>query len=379
MNFYLFFRKLHLYFTLVALVPLAIISVTGLLLLFEVEISQWQADENHQNDDQFITTPQSIGTLHQHIEQLLAENPQCEVSYIRHDAQTESLPRVYLSCLEERKKFEVNLSTNQHYPFIKEGFQLILDLHRTLLLGNVGQNIVGIATLVVIFNIVLGLVLWFIRGKKVKLDKQKFSITLSRGLNLRNLHSVTALYLTPMLLIMALTGISWTWRDPIYQGLAYLQNKDQAMLVVLTEAKSHPANLTAIASIRAIYNKMQQDYPQYQLLGLAPARMPSDIVTVRLREKEGLVFTPHRYLTLDAYTLEEKYNTDGWQASAEDSIYSYRIMQYGLHTGFLFGTAGKIIWAIADVLFIASILILGIYLWLKRRRKEIDSKQKSLL
>jgi uncharacterized iron-regulated membrane protein len=379
MNFYFFFRKLHLYFTLVALVPLAIISVTGLLLLFEVEITQWQADANHQNDDQFITTPQSIDMLHQHIQQLLVENPQCDVSYIRHDAQVESLPRVYLSCLEERKKFEVNLNTNQHYPFIKEGFQLILDLHRTLLLGNVGQNLVGIATVVVIFNIVLGLVLWFIRGKKVKLDKQKFSITLSRSLNLRNLHSVTALYLTPMLLIMALTGISWTWRDPIYQGLAYLQNKDQAMSTVLTEAKSHPANIIAIASIRAIYNKMQQDYPQHQVLGLAPARMPSDIVTLRLREKEGLGFTPHRYLTLDAYTLQEKYNTDGWQANAEDSIYSYRIMQYGLHTGFLFGTAGKIIWAIADVLFIASILILGVYMWLKRRRKEIDSKQKNLL
>jgi uncharacterized iron-regulated membrane protein len=377
MNFYLFFRKLHLYFTLLAVAPLAIISVTGLLLLFEVEISQWQADENHQNDDQFITTPQSIDTLHQHIEQLLAENPQCEVSYIRHDAQTESLPRVYLSCLEERKKFEVNLSTNQHYPFIKEGFQLILDLHRTLLLGNVGQNLVGIATLVLILNIVLGLVLWFIRGKKVKLDKQKFSITLNRGINLSNLHSVTALYLTPMLLIMALTGISWTWRDQIYQGLASLQYKDLAMPTALTKAKSHHSN--TIASTRAIYNKMQQDYPQYQLLGLAPARMPTDIVTVRLREKEGLGFTPHRYLTLDAYTLEEKYNTDAWQASAEDSIYSYRIMQYGLHTGFLFGTAGKIIWAIADVLFIASILILGVYLWLKRRRKEIDSKQKSLL
>jgi uncharacterized iron-regulated membrane protein len=379
MNFYLFFRKLHLYFTLVALVPLTIISVTGLLLLFEVEITQWQASESHKIDDQLITTPQSIDRLHQHIEQLLAENPQCDVSYMLHNAQAESLPIIYLSCPDELKTLVVNLSTNQYYRYEKEGFQLILDLHRTLLLGNVGQNLVGIATLVVIFNIVLGLVLWFIRGKKVKLNKQKFSITLSRGLNLRNLHSVTALYLTPMLLIMALTGISWTWREPIYQGLAYLQNKDQALPAVLTEAKSHPANLTAIASIRAIYNKMQQDYPQHQVLGLAPARIPTDIVTVRLRDKEGLGFTPHLYLTLDAYTLQEKYKTDGWQASAKDSIYSYRIMQYGLHTGFLFGSAGKIIWAIADVLFIASILILGIYLWQKRRRKEIDSKQKSLI
>jgi uncharacterized iron-regulated membrane protein len=162
MNFDLFFRKLHLYLALLALVPLVIIAVTGLLLLFEAEITQWQAEEHQQNDAQLVMTPQVLTMLHLHTEQLLVENSQCKLNYIRHDVQAESLSWVYLSCPEKRKKFVVNLNTNQHCPLQKDGFQLILDLHRTLLLGEVGQNIVGISTLVIIFNIVLGLVLWFI-------------------------------------------------------------------------------------------------------------------------------------------------------------------------------------------------------------------------
>jgi hypothetical protein len=131
------------------------------------------------------------------------------------------------------------------------------------------------------------------------------------------------------------------------------------------DAINHHASM---ASAEAIYNEILQDYPQHQILGVSPAKTPRDIVTVRLKEKEAIGFIPHLYVSLDAYTLDELYKTDAWQASSEDSIYSYRIMQYGLHTGFLFGTAGKILWAIFDVLFIASILVLGIYLWLKRTR-----------
>ncbi len=157
MNFYLFFRKFHLYFTLIALAPLAVIAVTGLLLLFEVEITQWQASENKKHDATFVQSGQSMAVLQTHIGQLLKESRPCRVSYIRHDAQFLSLPWIYLTCPQGSKKFVINLNTDKHYPLVKEGFQLIIDLHRTLLLnkvglGRVGSTIVGMATLVIIFN-----------------------------------------------------------------------------------------------------------------------------------------------------------------------------------------------------------------------------------
>lgn len=384
MNFYLFFRKLHLYFTLLALAPLAIISVTGLLLLFETEITQLQADVPFKNDAQFVSSAENLEILHQHTEQLLEKNSLCKLNYIRHDVQVTSLPRVYLKCREGRIKFVVNLNTQQHYPLERDGFKLILDLHRTLLLGSVGQNIVGISTLIIIFNIVLGLVLWFIRGKKVTLEKKKFKIVMRPNFSLRHLHSVTALYLTPILLIVSLTGISWTWRDDIYQGLAFLQGKEQAMPVELTDSFSSRYDkamnpMGRMASPRDIYKEVERNYPQYEILGLSPAKTPNDLLTVRLKEKDDIGFIPHLYVSLDAYSLEEKHKTDGWKARSEDSIYGYRIMQYGLHTGFFLGTLGKVIWAIFDILFIASILVLGMYLWLKRRKTEVASKNRSSL
>lgn len=377
MNFYLFFRKLHLYFTLIALAPLAVIAATGLLLLFEVEITQWQAPENRKHDPSFVQSEQSMAILQTHIGQILEENRPCRVSYIRHDDQFLSLPWIYLTCPQEFKKFVINLNTDEHYPLVKDGFQLILDLHRTLLLnridlGDEGSTIVGIATLVIVFNIVLGLVLWFIRAKKIQINKQKFKITTASGISLRHLHSVTALYLTPILLMVAITGVSWTWRDDIYQGLAQLQNKEQAKPMALTESYSQafdPLTRTRhrMASLKAIYQRIALDYPEYQVLGFGPALRKMDVITVRLKKKTSIGFTPQLYLTLDAYTLEEKYKTNAWQASSTDSIYAYRITQYGLHTGFVFGTTGKWLWAIAILLFIASTMMLGVYLWLKRR------------
>jgi uncharacterized iron-regulated membrane protein len=389
MNFYLFFRKLHLYFTLIALAPLAVIAVTGLLLLFEVEITQWQASENKKHDATFVQSEQSMAVLQTHIDQILKEKRPCRVGYIRHDAQFLSLPWIYLTCPEGFKKFVINLNTDEHYPLVKEGFQIIIDLHRTLLLnkvglGDVGSTIVGIATLVIVFNIVLGLVLWFIRAKKIQVNKQKFKITTASGVSLRHLHSVTALYLTPILLIVAITGVSWTWRDDIYQGLAQLQNKEQAKPVELTQLRSQPYDPITrtrhrMASIKAIYQKIEQDYPSYQILGFGPALRKMDVITVRLKEKTSIGFTPQLYLTLDAYSLEEKYKTDAWQATSTDSLYAYRITQYGLHTGYIFGTLGKWLWAAAILLFIASTLILGVYLWLNRRSKEGASKPKGAL
>lgn len=346
--------------------------MTGLLLLFEVEITQWQAENGEKYQPDFIQNEQSNARLLTHTHQILNENPSCHVSYIRHNAQFLSLPWVYLTCLEGRKKIVVNLTTNQHYPLEKEGFQLILDLHRTLLLGAAGRQVVGIATLVIVFNIVSGLVLWFIRGKKLKIDKRKFQYSTRAGIRVRNFHSVTALYLTPILLIMALTGISWTWREEINQGLGLLQNKEILMPASkIRSSVDDEKNVLhqSMAPLETIYQKMAEDYPDHTILGIGPALKETDIVTVRLKNNSDIGFTPHLYLSLDAYTLAEIYSTDAWQAQNEDSLYAYRIVKYGLHTGFILGSLGKWLWALADLLFIASILLLGIYLWLKRRSK----------
>ncbi len=60
------------------------------------------------------------------------------------------------------------------------------------------------------------------------------------------------------------------------------------------------------ADSRAINKKIELNYPQYEILGVSPAKTPNDLLTVRLKEKNDIGFIPHLYVSLDAYSLEEK-------------------------------------------------------------------------
>ena len=371
MNFYLFFRKLHLYFTLIALIPLSVVVVTGILLLFEAELTQWLAEDEYRNNPELVLDNENLARMQRHIKQLALDNRPCRVSYIRHDLQTLSLPWIYLTCPNGSQTFVINLDSDRHYPLQREGFRLITDLHRTLLLNRLnlnseGRTLVGICSLILLFNIVLGLMLWFIRAKRVKLNKQQFTLKTTKGFSLRQLHAVTALYITPILLIIIITGISWTWREDIYNGLLHLQNKEEV------SPKLHSQRMHSrypVASLAKVYQKIEQDYPNYHIQGVAPALRRSDVVNIRLVDKTSLAYTPQLRISLDAYSLKEKYKVDSWSADSKDSIYAYKIMQYGLHTGFVFGGLGKWLWAIANCILLISVISFGIILWLKRRKK----------
>jgi hypothetical protein len=171
--------------------------------------------------------------------------------------------------------------------------------------------------------------------------------------------------------LIILTGISWTWRVDIYQGLQYLQGKEEVSPRFYSHA---PSWNSALVSLPEIYSKLAKDYPDLSVQGIAPPLRRSDIVSIRLIDKDSLSYTPQHHLSLDAYTLQEKYRVYSWSAQAKDSLYAYSIVQYGLHTGFIFGELGKWLWALVNILLLLTIN-LGTYLWLKRHKAKKEVKK----
>ena len=92
-------------------------------------------------------------------------------------------------------------------------FDIVLDLHRFLLAGQVGKLINGIGILIFVFMLFSGLILWF--PKKLRQLRQKLSIRWrSRFYRLNyDLHSVLGFYSLLLLLFMAITGlyVSFHW------------------------------------------------------------------------------------------------------------------------------------------------------------------------
>ena len=90
-------------------------------------------------------------------------------------------------------------------------FEVILDLHRNLMLGNVGRQIGGVSVLMFLVLLISGFVLWL--PKKLKYLKQSLTVKLkSKFFRLNHdLHNVLGFYAIPLLFFIAVTGIYVTY------------------------------------------------------------------------------------------------------------------------------------------------------------------------
>ena len=105
----------------------------------------------------------------------------------------------------------------------QEFFMTVFRLHRWLLLDtSIGRPIVGWATIIMIVILISGLVIWLprkikniYRGLKIKWSGGSFRLAY-------DLHNVLGFYVAPLVLIMALSGLFWSFdwsRNAIYKTL----------------------------------------------------------------------------------------------------------------------------------------------------------------
>jgi len=93
--------------------------------------------------------------------------------------------------------------------------------------------------------------------------------------------------------------------------------------------------------------------------------------------RDGLSLVPQHYLFLHPADLSLLQRVDIWpalssepqvsQSAGEQALISLRFLQYGLHTGFVFGLPGVLLWALALLLTGGLLLVGGIVLWQRRR------------
>jgi uncharacterized iron-regulated membrane protein len=92
-------------------------------------------------------------------------------------------------------------------------FRFILDVHRNLAMGETGKFISGVATLIFLFMLISGFVLWF--PAKLSQFKNSFAIKWKARFYRLNydLHNVLGFYSMLMLVLIAVTGlyVSFTW------------------------------------------------------------------------------------------------------------------------------------------------------------------------
>lgn len=248
-------------------------------------------------------------------------------------------------------------------------------LHQCLLLNyDVGHYIVGGATLIIFIMVITGIVLWWPRNMAAL--KQRIWFRWKPGTRWRrknyDLHNIGGIYIFFFVLILAVTGLVWTfdwWTDSIYR----LMGNDPKTVFRKAPPPAPSAFEKAGVLDLVLADAKTKREGWYEIgMGLMPVRdgKPKDInVFVRYSSgKSG--WQESDYYSYHPATAEMYFSTPHDQKTLGAK---WRNSNYAIHVGSIYGYPTKIV-ATLVALYCASLPISGFLIWYgrkKRTRKKI--------
>ncbi|MBQ5895033.1 MAG: PepSY domain-containing protein [Bacteroidaceae bacterium] len=232
-----FFRKFHLWVSVPFGIVITITCFTGALLMFEDEVTALC------RDDVTSVAPAgellSLDKLAERVDSVLPADVDV-TGFVIPDSRDEAY-KVNLSS-PPRAAVYVNQYTgeitgkDERLPF----FRTVFRLHRWLMDSDPGDGkvfwgkmIVGTSTLAFVVILITGLVIWWPRNRKML--KNRLHIVVKKGKNRfwHDLHVAGGFYAMLLLLVMALTGLTWSfewYRNGVYDMLGANSGKKTAVV-----------------------------------------------------------------------------------------------------------------------------------------------------
>ena len=239
-----FFAKIHLWLSIPFGIIIAIVCLTGAILVFETEILEFCYPSRYFVKE-IKSEPLSPATLMDTARGQLPDS--IKINGIRVSSDPK---RTYQLILPGKKAAcFINPYTGE-ITGIDDGkgfFMKIMRLHRWLLDeykrdGSFawGKTIVGYSTLVLAIIIISGLVIWYPRNKKALKNRLKIKTKAGWFRFLYDLHVSGGFYAALLLLILALTGLTWSfgwYRDAFYTAFGISTTSKQTHAPTKTLAR----------------------------------------------------------------------------------------------------------------------------------------------
>lgn len=250
-------------------------------------------------------------------------------------------------------------------------FQFILDGHRALWLPyEIGRIIVGVSTLIFVFLLLSGLIMWW--PKKWNKANKDISFKIKWNAKFKrvnyDLHNVLGFYSLVFALILGITGLVWSfeWFD---KGLYFITSGGK-----VKEMHHHPhSDLSRKDKIvdekisgldRAWYMTLEKD-KQVEGMYMTPVlHEEDDPYEIIVYHHRGSYYDHNEYF-YDRYTLKPLEQEGGIfrDASFADK---FSKMNYDIHIGAIGGLPGKV-FAFLISLVCASLPITGFIIWFKKK------------
>jgi len=251
-------------------------------------------------------------------------------------------------------------------------FQITLNFHRFLLAGSIGKTITGLSCVIVLFLSISGIYLWWPTGKKSISHRLKIKTGKNKKRFIWDLHSVGGFYSSFFLIIICLTGLTWSYDGVSKSFYAFLDGKSP-----LKEKTTVPKAKTSqeIGIYEYMQQQMQEIYPNSGNIIYTFPQKGQSTLTATKENTESLVQT-NDLATFDYKTGELKSK----QSFSTQSLGSKtKKMMKPIHTGSFLGLGSKIVFFIV-LLFASSLPLTGFLIWInKKGKKKRPNAQKARL
>ena len=392
------FRKIHLWLSVPFGLIITLVCFSGAMLVFENEVNEW-----FRRDLYYVETvkesPLPMDKLLEKVATTLPDSVAVTGVSISSDP-----GRAYQVSLSKPRR--ASLYVDQYTGEVKGKsersgfFMFMFRMHRWLLdsmnPGNEGifwgKMIVGVSTLLLVFVLISGIVIWWPRTRKALKNSLKITATKGWRRFWYDLHVAGGMYALIFLLAMALTGLTWSfpwYRTAFYKvfGVEVQQRAAQGH-EQKSDAQKRNTKLAAHREKKREGNEVRKGEKSGR-----PENNHSDMYSVtspfvywqEIYDKLGRQNPEYKQISISSGTASVSFNRFGNQRASdrysfntdngeftETSLYQHQDKSgkirgwiYSVHVGNWGGMFTRILTFIAALLG-SALPLTGYYLWIKR-------------
>ena len=391
------FRKIHLWLSVPFGLIITLVCFSGAMLVFENEANEW-----FRRDLYYVETvkesPLPMDKLLEKVATTLPDSVAVTGVSISSDP-----GRAYQVSLSKPRR--ASLYVDQYTGEVKGKsersgfFMFMFRMHRWLLdsmnPGNEGifwgKMIVGVSTLLLVFVLISGIVIWWPRTRKALKNSLKITATKSWRRFWYDLHVAGGMYALIFLLAMALTGLTWSfpwYRTAFYKVFGVEVQRAAQGHEQKSDAQKRDTKLAAHREKKREGNEVRKGERSGR-----PENNHSDMYSVtspfvywqEIYDKLGRQNPEYKQISISSGTASVSFNRFGNQRASdrysfntdngeftETSLYQHQDKSgkirgwiYSVHVGNWGGMFTRILTFIAALLG-AALPLTGYYLWIKR-------------
>ncbi|HYJ37964.1 MAG TPA: PepSY-associated TM helix domain-containing protein [Chitinophagaceae bacterium] len=358
-------RRIHLYLGLSAGLVIMVSCFTGAVLVFEEELQH--AFNRDRYDVKIEEKRLPIETLIGNLKEI---EPKAAVTRVQ--VFTDPARSVVISYNGGKKSQAfINPYTGQVielYKYQDTFFYTMFALHRWLLGGDVGKLIVGICTLVFVFILITGIILWWPKTRRILLQRLKIKSDAGGKRLTHDLHIVLGFYSAIFLFIFAFTGLAWSF-EWFNKGIYKITNSP-VKGPKPPQSTFHQGN--KMIDLELALTESKQQMPEVVFYNINIPKDSTEAITVTSLSHSAAHSSATDAIYLDQYTGKKIGQLYFDQRSRGAQV---RATFKPVHTGSIWGLPSKTI-ALVVCLLGTSFPITGTLIWINRTRKKKSVIQK---